>query len=147
MILLAENLIMLRNLKGLTQEQVAEIAGVSRQSYAKWEQGDCVPDIEKCDRLAGFYGIKIDALLHYEEKVGNTRITPPPEGKFLWGTVKMGNKGQIVIPKEARETYGLKEGERLVILGDKEGIALVQAEKFEQQLRNAMELSRKLVEE
>ena len=127
MILLAENLIMLRNVKGLTQEQVAEIAGVSRQSYAKWEQGDCVPDIEKCDRLA--------------------RITPPPEGKFLWGTVKMGNKGQIVIPKEARETYGLKEGERLVVLGDKEGIALVQAEKFEQQLRNAMELSRKLVEE
>lgn len=147
MILLAENLIMLRNVKGLTQEQVAEIVGVSRQSYAKWEQGDCVPDIEKCDRLASFYGIKIDALLHYEEKVGNTRITPPPEGKFLWGTVKMGNKGQIVIPKEARETYGLKEGERLVVLGDKEGIALVQAEKFEQQLRNAMELSRKLVEE
>ena len=52
-----------------------------------------------------------------------------------------------MIPKEARETYGLKEGERLVVLGDKEGIALVQAEKFEQQLRNAMELSRKLVEE
>lgn len=37
--MLADNLVMLRNLKGMTQEQVAEVAGVSRQSYAKWEQG------------------------------------------------------------------------------------------------------------
>ena len=29
-------------------------------------------------------------------------LAPPPEGKFLWGTVKLGNRGQIVIPKEAR---------------------------------------------
>lgn len=39
MIMLTDNLIMLRNVRGLTQEQVAEIAGVTRQSYAKWEQG------------------------------------------------------------------------------------------------------------
>lgn len=49
-----------------------------------------MPDIEKCDRLAAFYGIKIDALLHYEEKVGKTKVAPPPEGKFLWGTVRVG---------------------------------------------------------
>ena len=63
--MLTDNLIMLRNVRGLTQEQVAEIVGVTRQSYAKWEQGDSVPDIEKCDKLAKFYGIKIDALMHY----------------------------------------------------------------------------------
>lgn len=145
--MLAENLIMLRNLKGLSQEQVAEVAGVSRQSYAKWEQGESVPDIEKCDKLAAFYGIKIDSLMHYEEKVGGTKVAPPPEGKFLWGTVKLGNRGQIVIPKEARDTYGLKEGERLVVLGDQEGIALIQAERFEKNLRNAMEMSRKVIGE
>ena len=145
--MLTDNLIMLRNVRGLTQEQVAEIAGVTRQSYAKWEQGDSVPDIEKCDKLANFYGIKIDALMHYDEKVGNTKVTPPPDGKFLWGTVKMGNRGQIVIPKEARENYGLSDGSRLVVLGDLEGIALIPAERFEQQLRNAMEMSRKIVEE
>mgnify|MGYP000784987831 CR=1 FL=1 len=50
--MLSENLVMLRNLKGLTQEQVAEVVEISRQSYAKWEQGETVPDIEKCDRLA-----------------------------------------------------------------------------------------------
>ena len=37
---LADNLIFLRNIKGLTQEQVAEVIGISRQSYSKWEQGD-----------------------------------------------------------------------------------------------------------
>lgn len=37
--MLAENLVTLRNLKGFTQEQVAEVVGISRQSYAKWEQG------------------------------------------------------------------------------------------------------------
>ena len=66
--MLSENLVMLRNLKGLTQEQVAEVVEISRQSYAKWEQGETVPDIEKCDRLASFYGIQLDALMHYDEK-------------------------------------------------------------------------------
>lgn len=37
--MLADNLILLRGLKGLTQEQAAEITGVTRQSYSKWEQG------------------------------------------------------------------------------------------------------------
>ena len=89
---LAENLVMLRNVKGMTQEQVADFIVISRQAYAKWEQVVFLPDIEKCDRLAAFYGIKIDALLHYEEKVGKTMGAPPPEGKFLWGSVKGGNR-------------------------------------------------------
>ena len=55
--MLSENLVMLRNLKGLTQEQVAEVVEISRQSYAKWEQGETVPDIEKCDRLASFLSL------------------------------------------------------------------------------------------
>ena len=37
--MLAENLALLRNLRGMTQEEVAEVIGISRQAYAKWEQG------------------------------------------------------------------------------------------------------------
>lgn len=47
-----------------------------------------------------------------------------PEGKFL-ATVKIGSKGQIVIPKEARDLFGLKPGDSLVLMADKgQGIAL-----------------------
>ena len=41
--MLAENLILLRNMKGMSQEQIAEVIGISRQSYAKWEQGAPIP--------------------------------------------------------------------------------------------------------
>ena len=62
--MLAENLALLRNIRGMTQEEVAEVIGISRQSSSKWEQGETIPDIEKCDRLAKFYGVSIDALVH-----------------------------------------------------------------------------------
>lgn len=139
--MLAENLVLLRNLKGLTQEQIAEVIGISRQSYAKWEQGETIPDIEKCDRLAKLYGVTMDALIHQDNNIGNTKLAPAPVGKHLWGTVTLGSKGQIVIPKAARDTFQLKEGDRLVILGDEaEGIALVKAEEFEYKMRTALEL-------
>ena len=72
--MLAENLTLLRNIRGMTQEEVAEVIGISRQSYAKWEQGETIPDIEKCDRLAKFYGVSIDALVHQDEEVGKPRV-------------------------------------------------------------------------
>lgn len=54
----------------------------------------------------------------------------------------LGARGQIVIPKAARETFDLKEGDRLIVLGDEgEGIALVKAEDFEQKMQKALEMS------
>lgn len=51
-----------------------------------------------------------------------------PEGKFL-ATVKVSDKGQIVIPKEVREMLGIKPGDSLLILADIEkGIAIPRAE-------------------
>ena len=147
LILIGDNIKFYRKKNQLTQDDIAEACNVTRQAVSKWENGETVPDIEKCDRLASFYGIKLDALMHYDEKVGNTKMAPPPEGKFLWGTIKLGNRGQIVIPKEARDKYGLQEGSRLVVLGNEEGIALIQAEKFESQLKSALELSRKMIAE
>jgi len=41
-----------------------------------------------------------------------------PKGKHLFGTVRIGEKGQIVIPKEARELFGISPGDTLLVLGD-----------------------------
>lgn len=49
--------------------------------------------------------------------------------KFIFGVCKVGEKGQIVIPKEARDVFDIKPGDSLVILGDTtKGIALVKTE-------------------
>ena len=65
-------------------------------------------------------------------------------GKHLWGTVAMGAKGQIVIPKAARDTFRLSEGDRLVVLGDEEqGIALIKAEAFEERMQKALRAGQK----
>ena len=53
--MLKENLIILRNIHGFSQEEIAEKIGISRQAYAKWETGATAPDIEKCMRLAETY--------------------------------------------------------------------------------------------
>lgn len=140
--MLADNLVILRNIKGLTQEAVAEAIGISRQSYSKWEQGETIPDVDKCDKLAKFYGVTIDSLVNQSDKIGNVKIAPAPIGKHIWGKVTVGTKGQIVIPKAARDVFNLKDGDRVVVLGDeKEGIALVKAEIFEEKMQEALKLS------
>ena len=63
--MLKENLILLRNTKGLSQEDISEVIGISRQAYAKWEKGDTIPDIEKCAKLAQYYEITIDSLFNF----------------------------------------------------------------------------------
>ena len=55
-----------------------------------------------------------------------------PEGKYVFGIVTIGDKGQIVIPKRARDVFNLKPGSQLLVLGDeKRGIALVEASELE----------------
>ncbi|MBD5507810.1 MAG: AbrB/MazE/SpoVT family DNA-binding domain-containing protein [Lachnospiraceae bacterium] len=52
-----------------------------------------------------------------------------PKGKHIFGTVKVGERGQIVIPKEAREIFEINPGDTLLVLGDEEqGIAVVKAD-------------------
>ena len=143
----SDNLLYLRNLKGLSQEEVAEAVSISRQSYSKWEQGDTFPDIDKCDKLAKFYGVTIDSLIHSDERIGKTKVAPAPIGKHLWGTVTVGSKGQIVIPKAARDTFNMKDGDRLVVLGDEsQGIALIKSEIFEKQMQEMLERSQRSAE-
>ena len=52
-----------------------------------------------------------------------------PAGKHVFGTAKVGEKGQIVIPKEARKLFGITQGDTLLILGDeKNGIIITKPE-------------------
>ncbi len=47
-----------------------------------------------------------------------------PKGKYAW-TVKIGEKGQFVIPKEARDIFGIRPGDTIIVLGDVErGLAI-----------------------
>ena len=60
------------------------------------------------------------------------------DGKYIFGVVKVGDKGQIVIPKDARNVYGIKPGDALIMLGDERGIALLKTEIFQSAIDQAM---------
>ncbi len=52
-----------------------------------------------------------------------------PKGHYIFGTVKVGERGQIIIPKEARETFDIKAGDTLIVLGDEKwGIAVTKSD-------------------
>jgi len=54
-----------------------------------------------------------------------------PNGKYAW-SVKVGERGQFVIPKEARDIFGIKPGDTLIVLADeKKGIAIPPKETFD----------------
>ena len=129
---IAYNLITLRQLNKFSQEEVAEQIGVSRQAVAKWEAGQSVPDILNCDALAELYDVELDDLIHYDQ--GQTGESIPPKGKHIFGTVRVGERGQIVLPKQARDVFNIKPGDRVVVLGDESlehpGIALMKEEYF-----------------
>ena len=137
--MLKDNLTMLRKLNGYSQEQIAEKIGISRQAYAKWESGATVPDIDRAALLARVYGVTLDSLMETVTAEGLGVLPPAPKGKNLWGSVTLGDRGQIVIPKAARDHLGINGGDRLIVASDEVGIALIPAEFFESRMQEIME--------
>ena len=124
-----ENLISLRKMKGLSQEELAEQMNISRQTLSKYETGESLPDIEKCKQLASIFGVSLDDLVNYESR--DTGLGVPPKGKHMFGMVKVGEKGQIVIPAKARKVFQIKRGDDLIVLGDESsGLAMIKEEEF-----------------
>ena len=84
------------------------------------------------DALARLYNVSVDNLIHYNQKT--ERFPIPPSGKHIFGTVKVGERGQVVLPKKARDLFQIKPGDLLVVLGDeapgRAGIALTPADAF-----------------
>ena len=127
--MISDNLYSLRKLHQLTQEEVSERVGVSRQALAKWESGETMPDIEKCVLLAELYNVTLDDLVNYtKDEMG---LSVPPKGKHVFGVVTVGDKGQIVIPHKARKISQVQSGDRFIVLGDEyQGIALIKESNF-----------------
>ena len=129
---IARNLSMLRQVNRYSQEEVAEQIGVSRQAVAKWETGETIPDILNCDALARLYDVELDDLIHHDPD--KTNISIAPKGKHIFGTVRVGERLQIVLPKQARDLFKIKSGDLLVVLGDESlehpGLALMKEEFF-----------------
>ena len=81
----------------------------------------------------------LDNLVKAEKPDGvEVTLPPAPKGKSIWGSITISDRGQIVIPKAAREKFGLTGGQRLIVLGDEVGIALIPAEAFEEKMRQFM---------
>lgn len=141
-----ENLYTLRKINNMSQEQVAEKINVSRQAVAKWEKGETVPDIYNCMALSELFGVSVDDFLHYNER--DKGIPIGPKGKHIFGTVVIGERGQIVIPKRARKIFNLEPGDELVVLGDEEqGIALMKANVMMKAFESVRKLAGKKEEE
>ena len=125
----SDNLIQLRKLHHLSQEELAEKLDVSRQTLSKWETGESMPDIGKCQLLAVLFEVTLDDLVNFESPVQGLGV--PPKGKHVFGVVTVGDKGQIVLPAKARKIFGIESGDRLLILGDEDrGIAILPERDF-----------------
>ena len=138
---IANNLRSLRNRNNWSLEYVAERLEVSRQAVAKWENGDSLPDVMKCDALASLYDVTLtDLIRHNEETEG---IPIGPAGKHIFGIVPVGARGQIVLPKKARDLLNIETGDTLIVLGDTNpastGIALIDSEAFMRMTGNMIE--------
>ncbi|EHQ59659.1 transcriptional regulator, partial [Paenibacillus dendritiformis C454] len=102
------NICVLRKKHKMSQEQLFEKVNVSRQTVAKWENGDALPDIFKCKLLADIFQVTLDQLSRNMSEEEANRLGP--KGKQFFGVVKVGERGQIVIPKQAREMYQIQAG-------------------------------------
>lgn len=128
-----ENLIQLRKMNHMSQEELAEQVNVSRQTLSKWETGESLPDIEKSQLLAEVFGVSLDDLVNFESPVNGLGV--PPRGKHVFGMVTVGDKGQIVIPAKARKVFDIKAGDQLLILGDEgQGIAIIKGQEVFERL-------------
>lgn len=127
---IADNLKLLRYKHDYTLEAIAEIISVSRQSVAKWEAGDSVPDVVNCIKLASLYKITLDELV-------NKPLTDAVAGTFaakddrICGVLEISPESTVRIPDPVMEMFDLRCGDRVLLLADRhQGLALVKCSKF-----------------
>jgi len=84
----ADKLIRLRKAKGLSQEDLADSLGVSRQAVSRWEQGNTFPDLPNLQKIVKVFGISADYLIcdDYTEEIHNDQApvseSDKPQSQF-----------------------------------------------------------------
>lgn len=105
---------------GMSQEEVAEKLGVSRQTVSKWETDETLPDIRQAKRMALIYGVSLDELITFDADVKEIqqiieRMDESVEEKIDW-TNAWGKKYPILLQyqKEVNSAnYAVRLGEML----------------------------------
>lgn len=126
--MIGDNVQILRKKRNLTQESLAELVGVTRQTIAKWESGESVPDLSLAGKLAAVLDVALDELVEAPREEFEDESL---KGKHMFGVVTVGDKGQIVIPVRARRMFGIIPGSQLMVLGEEgQGLAIMDARRF-----------------
>lgn len=131
---LGSNLFNARRKSGLSQEEVAEKLGVSRQNISKWELDETVPDIYQSKRLANLYHLSLDELIEFdidlkeiERVIENT--SEETQSKVNWTKV-WGKKYPVLTTYKQKvdvKEYLIKIREMLDSLKNKYGYSNVDA--------------------
>lgn len=86
----------LRKEKSMTQEQLAEILGVTNRSISRWENGFSMPDFDLVIELAEYYGVSIDELLEGERR---TDMTNKQETETMLKAADYANAEKMILVK------------------------------------------------
>lgn len=122
---LGNSLFHARKKSGLSQEEVAEKLGISRQTVSKWETGETLPDIRQSKRLALLYHLSLDELIDFDLDVQEieqaiARSDEKREEKIDW-TRAWGKKYPILLEYPAQvntEYYAVRLDELLQTMRD-----------------------------
>ncbi len=137
---LGNNLFNARKKKGMSQEEIAEKLGVSRQTISKWETDETLPDIRQSKRLAVLYGLSLDELIEFDidvkeiqEMIDKTseKVTDKIDWTKAWGKkypILTQYQNEVDIPLYASELrrllsdiekkYGYNELDSFLVLKD-----------------------------
>ena len=129
-ICIADNLKFLRYKNGYTLEALAEIISVSRQSVAKWEAGDSVPDIINCVKLASLYKISLDELVNMSLKDVISSDFMQEDGRICC-VLEIQPENTLRMPEVVMDMFHLHCGDKVLLLADRQqGMALVKCSHF-----------------
>ena len=104
----SENLIRERRARNLSQEKLAELVGVSRQTVSQWENGYTEPDLTRLRRLAELFGLSLDELVEGPRPAKEEAAPEEPAGPWRWESLPHSGVRTLAFEYRSRRTlFGL----------------------------------------